>query len=127
MIKVAGHRLTTGEIEAAACKVPQVAECAVVGVVDEIKGEVPVAFVVPKSQPDTEGLKEKVVAAIRATIGPIATPHEVFIVTDLPKTRSGKIMRRILRKVFTKEELGDLSTLANPESVESIKNTVNPA
>ncbi|MFZ3074060.1 MAG: acetate--CoA ligase [Minisyncoccales bacterium] len=127
MIKVAGHRLTTGELESAACHEPMVAECAVVGVVDEIKGEVPVAFVVPKVQGETAGLKEKVIAAIRSTIGPIATPHEVFVVSDLPKTRSGKIMRRILRKVFTKEELGDLSTLANPESVESIKQTVNPA
>jgi len=125
MIKVAGHRLTTGELESAACHEPMVAECAVVGVVDEIKGEVPVAFVVPKSQGENQGLKEKVVAAIRSTIGPIATPHQVFIVTDLPKTRSGKIMRRILRKIFTKEELGDLSTLANPESVESIKTAVN--
>ncbi len=126
MIKVAGHRLTTGELESAACHEPAVAECAVVGVVDEIKGEVPVAFVVAKNPADTAGLKEKVIAAIRSGIGPIATPHEVFIVSDLPKTRSGKIMRRILRKAFTKEELGDLSTLANPESVESIKNAVNP-
>lgn len=126
MIKVAGHRLTTGELESAACRASGVAECAIVGVVDEIKGEVPVAFVVPKSQTDTAGLKERVVAAIRSTIGPIATPHTVFIVNDLPKTRSGKIMRRILRKVFTKEELGDLSTLANPESVEGIKTAVNP-
>jgi acetyl-CoA synthetase len=127
MIKVAGHRLTTGELESAACKEAGVAECAVIGVADDIRGEVPVAFVVPKSQLAIVGLKEKVIVAIRSTIGPIATPHQVFIVTDLPKTRSGKIMRRILRKVFTKEELGDLSTLANPECVESIKQTVRPA
>ncbi len=123
-IKVAGHRLTTGEMESAACHEPMAAECAVVGVVDEVKGQVPVAFAVPKSMENAAGLEEKVAAAIRSQIGPIAAPHKVFIVSDLPKTRSGKIMRRILRKVFTGEELGDLSTLANPESVENIKAAV---
>ena len=123
-IKVAGHRLTTGEMESAACSVAAVAECAVVGVADEIKGEVPVAFVVPKPQADKEGLSEKVVLAIRTIIGPIASPHKVFVVTDLPKTRSGKIMRRLLRKAFTGEDMGDISTLMNPESVENIKAAV---
>jgi len=123
-IKVAGHRLTTGEMESAACKVAALAECAVVGVADEIKGEVPVVFAVPKADADATELKERVMAAIREEIGPIAIPKDVLIVKDLPKTRSGKIMRRILRKVFTKEELGDLSTLANPESVENIKAAV---
>ena len=124
--KVAGHRLTTGEMESAACKVPAAAECAVVGVADEIKGEVPVVFVVPKANVDATGLKEKIMAAIREEIGPIATPKDVLVVKDLPKTRSGKIMRRILRKVFTEEELGDLSTLANPESVDGIKSAIQP-
>jgi len=123
-IKVAGHRLTTGEMESAACKAAGLAECAVVGVADEIKGEVPIVFAVPKAGADAAGLKERVIAAIREEIGPIATPKDVLVVKDLPKTRSGKIMRRILRKVFTEEELGDLSTLANPESVENIKNAV---
>lgn len=123
-IKVAGHRLTTGEMESAACTEVAVAEAAVVGVVDELKGEVPVAFVVPRSKENIVGLKEKVTAAVKKRIGPIAAPHKVFIVPDLPKTRSGKIMRRILRKIFTGEDLGDLSTLANPESVENIKTAV---
>jgi len=123
-IKVAGHRLTTGEMESAACNVAAVAECAVVGVADEIKGEVPVAFVVAKPQADAKELPEKVVAAIRATIGPIATPHKVFVVPDLPKTRSGKIMRRLLRKAFAGEDMGDISTLMNPESVENVKSAV---
>ncbi len=124
MIKVAGHRLTTGEMEAAACKVASVAECAVVGVNDEIKGEVPVAFVVPKAKTETAGLPKLVTEAIRETIGPIATPHKVYIVSDLPKTRSGKIMRRLFRKIMTGDDLGDISTLMNPESVESIKAAV---
>ena len=68
-----------------------------------------------------ENIKEEVVRQIRKEIGPIATPKEVYLVKDLPKTRSGKIMRRILRKLFTSEELGDLSALSNPESVEEIK------
>lgn len=123
-IKVAGHRLTTGEMESAACNVAAVAECAVVGVADEIKGEVPVVFVVAKPQADVKGLPEKVVSAIRAIIGPIATPHKVFVVPDLPKTRSGKIMRRLLRKAFTGEDMGDISTLMNPESVDHIKAAV---
>lgn len=125
-IKVAGHRLTNGEMESAVCKIASVAECAVVGVADEIKGEVPVIFAVPKADAEVTGLKEKVITAIREEIGPIAIPRDVLVVKDLPKTRSGKIMRRILRKVFTEEELGDLSTLANPESVDGIKSAVQP-
>ena len=123
-IKVAGHRLTTGEMESAACTEAAVAECAVVGIADDIKGEVPAAFVVPKPEKDISELKEKVIAAIRRQIGPIAAPHKVFIVPDLPKTRSGKIIRRLLRKIIAGENPGDLSTLANPESVESIKAAV---
>jgi len=124
MIKVAGHRLTTGEMEAAACKVAQVAECAVIGITDEIKGVVPVAFVVARPNAATETIPADVTRAIRETIGPIASPHKVYIVPDLPKTRSGKIMRRLLRKAFTGEDMGDVSTLMNPESVEHIKAVV---
>jgi len=124
VIKVAGHRLTTGELEAAINLHPEITECAVVGIPDEIKGEVPVAFVVLKKVKilkDTEVIKKEVINQIRKEIGPIALPKEVYLIEDLPKTRSGKLMRRILRKLFTGEELGDLSTLANPESVEEIK------
>jgi len=124
VIKVAGHRLTTGELEAAINKLPEITECAIIGIPDEIKGEVPVAFVVPKKPVETGSLptfKEGVVAQIRKEIGPIALPKEVYLVEDLPKTRSGKIMRRILKRLFTGEELGNLSTLANPEIVEKIR------
>ena len=122
VIKVAGHRLTTGELEAAVNLHPNITECAVIGIPDEIKGEVPLAFVVPKLK--QEGLKEEVLQQIRKEIGPIAMPKDVYLVDDLPKTRSGKIMRRILKKLFTGEDLGDLSTLANPESVDKIKEEV---
>jgi acetyl-CoA synthetase len=124
VIKVAGHRIATGELENAISKHPDITESAVVGIPDEIKGEVPVAFVVSKSERPLEDLKKEVIEQVKKEIGPIALPKEVFIVEDLPKTRSGKIMRRILRKLFVGEELGDLSTLANPESVEKIKKII---
>ena len=124
VIKVAGHRISTGELEAAVNLHPEITECAVVGVPDEIKGEVPVVFVVSKTKKPAETLKEEVIAQIRKQIGPIALPKEVYLVEDLPKTRSGKIMRRILKRLFTGEELGDLSTLANPESLDKIKTII---
>ena len=127
VIKVAGHRITTGELEAAINAHPDISESAVVGIPDEIKGEVPAAFIVSKKPVETRSLptfKKEVVAQIRKEIGPIALPKEVYLVEDLPKTRSGKIMRRILKRLFTGEELGDLSTLANPEIVEKIREVI---
>ena len=121
VIKVAGHRLTTGELEEAINLHPDITECAIVGIPDEIKGEVPVAFVVYKGKKPLEEVKKEVIGQIKKEIGPIALPKEVYLVEDLPKTRSGKIMRRILRKLWTQEELGDLSTLANPQIVEKIR------
>lgn len=127
VIKMAGHRLSTGELEEAANLHPEITECAAVGIPDEIKGEVPVIFIVVKKTATSSvlsAIKEEVVALIRKEIGPIALPKEIYLVEDLPKTRSGKIMRRILKRLFTGEELGDLSTLANPESVEKVKNVI---
>jgi len=124
VIKVAGHRISTGELEAAVNLHEEITESAVVGVPDEIKGEVPVVFVVYKGKKGREEVKNEVINLIRKQIGPIALPKEVYLVEDLPKTRSGKIMRRILKRLFTGEELGDLSTLANPESVEQIKKVI---
>ena len=124
VIKVAGHRLTTGELESVIALHKDIVECAVIGIADEIKGEVPIAFVVSKAKKLSEVITKEVITQIRKEIGPIASPKEVYLVKDLPKTRSGKIMRRILRKLFTGEELGDLSTLANPESVEEIKKII---
>jgi acetyl-CoA synthetase len=129
VIKVAGHRVSTGELENAINLHPEISESAVVGIPDEIKGEVPVAFVVWNersvfAEAQACKVKKEVVDQIKKEIGPIALPKEVYLVEDLPKTRSGKIMRRILKKLLVGEELGDLSTLANPESVEKIKVTV---
>ena len=124
VIKVAGHRVTTGELENAVSKHPDITECAVVGIPDEIKGEVPVVFAVSKKLAETRSLadlKEEIIGQVKKEIGPIALPKEVYLVEDLPKTRSGKIMRRILKRLIIREELGDLSTLANPEIVEKIR------
>ncbi len=121
VIKVAGHRLSTGELESAINGHPEISESAVVGVPDEIKGEVPIAFVAYKGDRNPEELKKEVAGQIKKEIGPIALPKEIYLVEDLPKTRSGKIMRRILKRLFTGEELGDLSTLSNPEIVEKLK------
>ena len=122
VINVAGHRLGTKEIESAALTVPEVSEAAVVPVSDEIKGKVPDLYV--SLQPGTDGSDEmsaRVSAAVVREIGPIARPRMVVIVPDMPKTRSGKIMRRVLAAISNNEDAGDISTLANPEVVEQIR------
>jgi len=124
VIKVAGHRLATGELEAIIDDHPDITECAVIGIPDEIKGEVPVVFVILDKERSVEEIKKEVMEQIKKEIGPIALIKEVYVVDDLPKTRSGKIMRRVLKGLLTGTELGDLSTLANPESVEKIKQSI---
>ena len=124
-MKVAGHRVSTGELEAAVNEHLEIGECAVIGIPDQIKGEVPVVFAVYLGTRVAEDIKKEIVDFIRKNIGPIALPKQIYLVPDLPKTRSGKIMRRILRKLFTGEDLGDLSTLANPESIDNLKEIIN--
>ena len=128
VLKVAGHRISTGELENAINKLAEISESAAAGIPDEIKGEAPIIFVVPKGakllSEELGSLKERIVLQIKKEIGPIALPKHIFIVDDLPKTRSGKIMRRILKRLFLGDDLGDLSTLANPESVEKIKEKI---
>jgi len=121
VIKVAGHRTSTGEMENAITKHEKVSESAVIGIPDEIKGEVPLAFVILKNISPNDKIKKEVMEQVVKEIGPIARLKDVYFVKDLPKTRSGKIMRRILKRLWTKEKLGDLSTLANPESVEELR------
>ncbi|KAL1925145.1 uncharacterized protein VTP21DRAFT_28 [Calcarisporiella thermophila] len=125
VINVAGHRLSTAEVESALILHPVVAEAAVVGAPDDVTGQSIQCFVTLKKEPYADVDKE-LVAQVRKSIGPIATPKRIFIVNDLPKTRSGKIMRRILRKITAGEgdQLGDVSTLADPQVVEHIKQTV---
>lgn len=122
VLKVAGHRIGTVEIESALVSHPAVSEAAVMGKEDALKGEVPVAFVTLRSgfQPSDE-LRADLVKHIRTTIGPIATPDAIVIVNKLPKTRSGKIMRRLLKAVLAGAALGDVSTLEDEGSVDEIK------
>ena len=122
VLKVAGHRIGTVELESALVSHPAVAEAAVLGKEDAVKGEVPVAFVTLRSgfQPSDE-LKADLIKHIRVTIGPIATPDAIIIVNKLPKTRSGKIMRRILKAVLAGAPIGDVSTLEDDASVDDIK------
>jgi len=125
-MKVAGHRLATAELEDAITRHPNVVECAVIPLSDKIKGEVPVAFVISKSKTEEkEKLKKEVIHQVEKVIGPIARPKHIFFVEDLPKTRSGKIMRRILKNLVQGGSLGNLSTLKNPESVKKIKEKIN--
>ena len=122
VINVAGHRLGTKELESASLTVDEVAEAAVVPVVDEIKGRVPDLYVSLKSGVDGgEALQKKIVARIETEIGKIARPKNVYIVPDMPKTRSGKIMRRVLAAISNTMDIGDVSTLANPDIVEEIR------
>ncbi|MEM5883050.1 MAG: acetate--CoA ligase, partial [Candidatus Aenigmatarchaeota archaeon] len=122
VIKVAGHRISTGEIENALNSHQAVVESAVVGFPEKIKGEVPFAFVVLKQGfESSKELEEELIKQVEKKIGPIAKPARIVFVEDLPKTRSGKIVRRILRSILRNETLGDLSTVANPEAIEKIK------
>ena len=93
------------------------------GLPHEVKGEVPLAFVILKAEAKPE-LEREIVREVEEAIGPIARPEEVFFVSDVPKTRSGKIMRRILRCLLRNEPLGDVTTLMNPEAVEELKRVV---
>jgi len=122
VINVSGHRLGSKELESAALVVSEVAEAAVVPVADDIKGKVPEMFVSLKpGLVANDDLAERITAALTSEIGPIAKPRKVWIVPDMPKTRSGKIMRRVLAAISNKQNVGDVSTLANPEVVETIK------
>ena len=125
VINVAGHRLGTKEIESAALLVAEVAEAAVVPVADEIKGKVPDLYVSLKpGLPASKEIANKISQTVVSEIGAIARPHQVVIVPDMPKTRSGKIMRRVLAAISNHQDPGDVSTLANPEVVDKIKELV---
>jgi len=127
VINVAGHRLGTKEIESAALTVPEVVEAAVVPVADEIKGRVPDLYVALKTGVHASPeLHKRISDAIATEISPIARPAHVWIVPDMPKTRSGKIMRRVLAAISSGQDAGDVSTLANPEIVEELRRMVTP-
>ena len=125
VINVAGHRLGTKELESACLLVEEIAEAAVVPVIDEIKGRKPDVYVSLKpGKKASKKIGDAVVKSIETSIGKIARPKDVWIVPDMPKTRSGKIMRRVLASISNGRDVGDVTTLANPDIVEEIRKMV---
>ena len=123
VINVSGHRIGTAEVESALVSHAKVAEAAVVGFPHDIKGQGIYAYVtLLAGETESEELRKELVAWVRKEIGPIASPDHLQWAPGLPKTRSGKIMRRILRKIAedAPDQLGDTSTLADPSVVDSL-------
>ncbi len=127
VINVAGHRLGTREIEESISSHPNVSEVAVIGVADSLKGQVAMGFVIPK---DSSGLSEpsarlkfegEVMKLVDGQLGAVARPSRIFVVSALPKTRSGKLLRRAIQAVCEKRDPGDLTTMEDPSALEQIK------
>ena len=125
VLKVAGHRIGTAELESCIVSHNDVAESAVCGIPDDVKGEVIIAFAVLKenSTIDSNVLEKELVEKIRNDVGAIATPKQIYFVSKLPKTRSGKIMRRLLKAIANNEKIGDVSTLEDGAAVTEVQNT----
>ena len=126
VMNVSGHRLSTAEIESALVSHPRVAQAAVVGASDETTGQAVVAFAILRQDGETGGAEsDELVQELRnhvgQQIGPIAKPRQIMIVDELPKTRSGKIMRRLLKDVAENREIGDVTTLADSSVMNLIK------
>jgi acetyl-CoA synthetase len=123
VLKVAGHRIGTAELESSIVSHPDVAESAVCGIPDEIKGEVIIAFVVLKQgiKKNDDLLRKEIIAVVRNGVGPIATPEQIYFVSKLPKTRSGKIMRRLLKSIAKNDKIGDVSTLEDGAAVSEVQ------
>jgi acetyl-CoA synthetase len=123
VLKVAGHRIGTAELESCMVSHPSVAESAACGIPDDVKGEVIIAFVVLKQGVinDSDVLEKELSDKIRTDIGAIATPKQIYFVSKLPKTRSGKIMRRLLKAIGNNEKIGDVSTLEDAAAVTEVQ------
>jgi acetyl-CoA synthetase len=122
VLKVAGHRIGTAELESSLVSHKSISEAAVCGIADEVKGEVIIAFLVVKEGiAVTEDLRRQVMDTVRKEIGAIATPQQLYFVSKLPKTRSGKIMRRLLKAIASNEKIGDVSTLEDGTAVGEIQ------
>ncbi|MFQ5573684.1 MAG: AMP-binding protein, partial [Nitrosopumilaceae archaeon] len=123
VLKVAGHRIGTAELESSIVSHQDVAESAVCGVPDEIKGEIIIAFAVLKegTSKDPQVLRKEIKNEVRSGVGPIATPEQIYFVSKLPKTRSGKIMRRLLKAIASNEKIGDVSTLEDGAAVSEVQ------
>ena len=122
VMNVSGHRISTAEVESSLVDHPSVAEAAVVGATDETTGQAIIGYVILRGGFDSsDELREEIRAHVATKLGPIARPRAVFLVPDLPKTRSGKIMRRLLRDVAEGRDLGDTTTLADTSVVSAIQ------
>jgi len=132
VINVAGHRLGTREIEEAVQSHSNVAEVAVVGVNDAVKGQMPLAFVVPKTsqkiddEVGRESQKKEIMKQVDQLLGAIARPRDVYFVTMLPKTRSGKLLRRSIQAIAEGKDPGDLTTLEDATAIDQIVQAVRP-
>jgi propionyl-CoA synthetase len=127
VINVAGHRLSTGALEEALATNPLVAECAVIGVEDKLKGEMPLGFVVLNagSEVNEADLKGELVQTVRTQVGPIATPRDILVVGRLPKTRSGKILRGTMRKIADGQEYKIPATIEDPAVLQEIASALD--
>jgi acetyl-CoA synthetase len=126
VIKISAHRIGTIEIESALLQHPAVAEAAVVGQPDPMRGEVACAFVVLKNCAEqNEALKQTLRDLVKKTLGPIVIVNDIFFVSRLPKTRSGKIMRRLIKSIITDKPLGDYSTIEDETAIEELKNAAS--
>jgi acetyl-CoA synthetase len=122
VINVSGHRLSTMEVESTLVSNPQVAEAAVIGVPDEMTGSAIVAFCIPQGDGSAPAeLAAELRDYVAEKIGKLARPKRIVVCDDLPKTRSGKIMRRILRDIAAGEDLGDVTTLRDPDVVKDVE------
>ena len=123
VINVAGHRLGTREIEESICSHPNVSEVAVVGIEDKLKGQVAIAFVIPRHADGlvTNALQSEIMATVDRQLGAVARPAQVHIVSMLPKTRSGKLLRRAIQAVCEGRDAGDLTTMEDPASLQQIR------
>jgi propionyl-CoA synthetase len=128
IINVAGHRLSTGQMEQIVAEQDGVAECAVIGGDDAIKGMVPIAFVVPRQGAgDAATLSAAVIAAVRQELGAVAALKTAYVVQQLPKTRSGKILRNLLRKIVNGEEFETPPTIDDPNIPDALVAAVKAA
>ena len=131
VINVAGHRLGTREIEESISAHPNVSEVAVVGVADALKGQVPIAFVVAKdangleTESELQQFQAEVMQVVDRSIGAVGRPSKVYVVGLLPKTRSGKLLRRAIQAVSEGRDVGDLSTMEDPSALQKIKQMVS--
>ena len=126
VINVAGHRLSTGRIEEVVAEHPAVAECAVVGIADAEKGQVPVGLLLMKDgiNQDFAALQDELVQSVRNAVGPIANFKRAIVVSRLPKTRSGKILRQVIRKMIDGQPYTVPSTIDDPAIVEELLETL---